>query len=297
MSHAALQIGCDRRTLARERARCQGNYDPDLAEKHRRAARSRLRPYKLDGLLKQRLEDLLASELSPEQAVGRMKLEGLPTVSFSTAYRLIYADASSGGTLYTHSRSGRRRPQKRPERPTIRGILRNRRPICERPASVDRLERTGDLEIDTIVGTPRKGALVTVVDRVSLHTWIAQTPDGSRRSDPVATVLSSRLRAHKDRIHTITSDNGKEFAEHRRVAKALKTDWFFADPYCTNQRARVENVNALIRQYLPKGKDLRLVGRKEIRIICDKLNHRPRKKLGYRTPHEVFFETTETLIT
>jgi IS30 family transposase len=267
-----------------------------LAEKHRTQARSKLRTYKLDGLLKERLVHLLTSEFSPEQAVERMKLKGQPTVSVSTAYRLIYADASSGGTLYTHSRSGRRRPKKRPERPTIPGILRNRRPISERPAIVDKIERTGDFEIDTIVGTPRKGALVTVVDRVSLHTWIVQTPDGSRRSQLGASVHSSGLRPHRIRIHTITSDNGKEFAEHQRVAKALKTSWFFADPYCTIQRARVENVHALIRQYLPKGKDLRLAGRKEIRIICDKLNHRPRKKLGYRTPHEVFFETTETLI-
>lgn len=86
MSHAALQIGCDRRTLARERARCQGNYDPEWAEEHRTQARSKLRTYKLDGLLKGRLVHLLTSEFSPEQAVERMKLEGQPTVSVSTAY-------------------------------------------------------------------------------------------------------------------------------------------------------------------------------------------------------------------
>jgi len=113
----------------------------------------------------------------------------------------------------------------------------------------------------------------------------------------VAQVLRARPRLVRYRIHTITSDNGKEFAEHQAVAKALKAEWFFAEPYCTNQRARVENTNALIRQYLPKGKDLRLVGGKEIRSICAKLNHRPRNKLGYRTPNEVFFEIAETLIT
>jgi IS30 family transposase len=297
LSRTAEQLSLDRRTLARERVRCPGEYDPEQAQRHRHQARSERGAYKLRGLLKARLEHLLANEFSPEQAVGRMALEGAPTVSASTAYRHIYADALDGGQLYTHTRSGRRKPRKRLGKPTLRGILRGRRPLSERPELVDRLERTGDLEVDTIVGTPRKGALITAVDRVSLHTWIAQTPDGSRRSQPVAHVLSARLRPVRERIHTITSDNGKEFAEHQAVAKSLKADWFFADPYCTNQRARVENTNALIRQYLPKGNDLRLVGGKEIRSICAKLNHRPRKKLGYRTPHEVFFETTETLIT
>lgn len=297
LSRAAIQLRLDRRTLARERARCPGEYDPEQAQRHRSLARQARGAYKLHGQIKAQLEQYLSNEFSPEQAVGRMAAEGTATVSVSTAYRHVYADALAGGQLYTHMRMARPRPRPRPAKPSLRGILRGRRPVSERPELVDRLERTGDLEVDTIVGTPRKGALITVVDRVSLHTWIMQTPDGSRRSQPVAQVLGARLRPLRDRIHTITSDNGKEFAEHQAVAKTLKADWFFAEPYCTNQRARVENTNALIRQYLPKGKDLRLVGGKEIRSICAKLNHRPRKKLGYRTPHEVFFETTETLIT
>lgn len=297
LSRAAPLVGADRRTLARERSRCPGTYAAEAAHSHAADRRAGRGPYRLKGPLRGRLEGLLRAGLSPEQAVGRMRLEGFETVSAATARRALYADAAAGGDLHTHSRRGRKAPKKRRKGPQTRGSIPGRVPIGLRPAAVDALERTGDLEVDTIVGSPRKGALVTAVDRVCGHVWIAQTPDGSRRAGPLAQALAAKLRPLRERVHTITSDNGKEFAGHARVAKQLRAGWFFADPYCTNQRARIENANGLIRQYLPKGADLRLVGAKQIRDICNRLNHRPRKKLGFRTPHEVFYGTTTKLVT
>jgi len=182
LSRTAEQLSLDRRTLARERARCPGEYDPEQEQRHRSLARRACGAYKLHGQIKARLEHYLSNEFSPEQAVGRMALERTATVSVSTVYRHVYADAMAGGQLYMHMRLARPRPRPRSAKPTLRGILRGRRPLSERPQLVDRLERTGDLEVDTIVGTPRKGALITAVYRVSLYSWVVQTPDGSRRS-------------------------------------------------------------------------------------------------------------------
>lgn len=135
MSRAAQQIGCDRRTLARERARCQGEYCPESAERHRGSKRSGRTAYKLRGALKKRLEELIADELSPEQALGRMALEGHPTVSVSTAYRLIYANAADGGTLYAHTRLGRRSPKNGQNSPLFAGYCATGAPLASVPPS------------------------------------------------------------------------------------------------------------------------------------------------------------------
>lgn len=146
--------------------------------------------------------------------------------------------------------------------------------------------RIGDWEGDTVIGKGHKGVLVTLADRVSKKTLIAHAP--SKHADVVTKAIIKLLRAEKENLHTITFDNGKEFAYHAQIKEALSVDAYFAHPYHSWERGLNENHNGLIRQYLPKGMALDEVTSKEIAMIQNRLNNRPRKLLNYKTPNEVY---------
>jgi IS30 family transposase len=160
--------------------------------------------------------------------------------------------------------------------------------IDTRPKIVEKKKRIGDLEIDTVIGKDHIGALVTAVDRKSKFTLIKKVP--SKHAEVVTSALIEMLAPIKPVIKTITSDNGKEFAYHKQISQLLDTDFYFANPYHSWERGLNEHTNGLIRQYLPKKTDFTQISKEEIVTIQDKLNHRPRKVLNYRTPYEVFFE-------
>jgi len=160
--------------------------------------------------------------------------------------------------------------------------------IDKRPKVVEKKRRIGDLEIDTVIGKDHIGALVTAVDRKSKFTLIKKV--ASKHAEVVTLALIEMLEPIKPIIKTITSDNGKEFAYHKIVSNTLETAFYFAHPYHSWERGLNEHTNGLIRQYLPKKTDFTQISQEEIITIQEKLNHRPRKVLGYRTPHEVFFE-------
>ncbi|MCX6051640.1 MAG: IS30 family transposase [Campylobacterales bacterium] len=159
--------------------------------------------------------------------------------------------------------------------------------IDQRPKIVDNKSRIGDLEIDTVIGKNHIGALVTVVDRKSKFTIIKNV--SSKEARVVTQALIEMIRPIKAITHTITSDNGKEFAYHKEVAAALDTKFYFANPYHSWERGLNEHTNGLIRQYLPKKSEFIHVSKDEIIMIQNRLNHRHRKVLGYKTPYEVFF--------
>jgi len=164
----------------------------------------------------------------------------------------------------------------------------NRAMIDERPKIVEEKNRIGDIEIDTVIGKDHIGALVTVVDRKSKFTLIKKVE--TKQADEVTKALIEMLTPLKPILKTITSDNGKEFAYHERVSTELQADFYFAHPYHSWERGLNEHTNGLIRQYLPKKTDFKQVSKEDIITIQNKLNHRPRKVLGFRTPYEVFFE-------
>jgi IS30 family transposase len=139
-----------------------------------------------------------------------------------------------------------------------------------------------------VIGKGHKGVLVTLAERKSLKTLIAHV--GSKHAEPVTQAIIGLLSNEKDNVHSITFDNGKEFAFHGRVKKALECENYFAHQYCSWERGLNENRNGLIRQYLPKGMALDKVKESRIKFIQDRLNNRPRKTLGYKTPNEVFNE-------
>ena len=166
--------------------------------------------------------------------------------------------------------------------------LPNRVSIEERPELVEQRERLGDWEADTLVGKGHQGALVSLVERKSRYTLL--WPVKRRQADLVRQATISLLLPFVDRVHTITGDNGKEFAEHIQIAETLKAVFYFAHPYAAWERGTNENTNGLVRQYFPKSTNFSKVTHAESLSAADKLNHRPRKCLAFRTPFEVFFE-------
>jgi IS30 family transposase len=236
------------------------------------------------------VEAQLRQEHSPEQIAGRMKVDPAyrgPTVSHERIYQHIWQDQGHGGDLYKRLRiAGHKKKRKRYGKRDFRGKIPDRVGIEKRPKIVAAKKRLGDWEADTLIGTHHRGAVVSVVERKSQFTVLGQV--SQKTAEAVQQQMIQQLRPHRDRLHTITTDNGREFAEHRTIAQKLRTKIYFADPYCSWQRGLNEHINGLIRQYLPKRTDLRYVTEQDLQFIMDRLNHRPRKTLGFKTPYEVF---------
>ena len=229
---------------------------------------------------------------SPEQISGRLNTEEGIRISHEHIYQYIYADKASGGKLYRHLRCKKKR-RKRYGSYDRRGVIPNRVSIDDRPAVVAKRSRIGDWEGDTMIGKNHKGALVTIVERKSLYTVIDAV--ARKTAAAVRRVIVTGLTLHKDRVYTLTYDNGRELTEHEQIAKELRAKIYFAHPYSSWERGLNENTNGLIRQYFPKGRELTDVVQEEIEHVMDRLNHRPRKTLGFRTPYEVFFSTKTPL--
>ena len=237
--------------------------------------------------IKTYIKTRLKEDWSPEQIAGRMKIELGLSICHETIYRYIYYNKSRGGRLYKHLRHKNKKYHSRSNKYQRRGIIIDRVSIDKRPKIVEKKNRIGDFEIDTVIGLNHVGALVTVVDRKSKYTIIKKV--SSKKADVVTMALIEMLYPLRKITKTITSDNGKEFAYHKQVSETLDTSFYFAHPYSSWERGLNEHTNGLIRQYLPKKTNFTQISKEEITTIQDKLNHRPRKVLNYRTPHEVFF--------
>lgn len=221
----------------------------------------------------------LREDWSPAQIAGH----GAVAISHERIYQHIAADRRQGGALWTHLRCRKRRRRHRCGTPRERQRFGGRR-IHERPAIVEQRRRVGDWEGDTIVGRGR-ARLVTMVDRKSGFGRACKVRNGEANT-VMRAILSVMYPLHA-RVHTLTSDNGSEFAEHELIDIALSAKSYFAMPYSSWQRGCNENFNGLVRQYVPKGCDIDALLDEEIEQIEDKLNQRPRKRLGYKTPQDV----------
>ena len=162
-----------------------------------------------------------------------------------------------------------------------RGSIRDQRWIDERPTAAERKDRFGDFEIDLVNGARHRGNLFTANDRMSQFCILEPL-----RTKNASELADTAFMPYRDLLHTLTSDNGKEFAEHARIAAELEVGYYFAHPYHSWERGANENMNGLIRQYLPKGTSFEDLTREEAKRIEWKLNNRPRKRLGYLTPLE-----------
>ena len=293
-SEIAAVIGVHKATVSRELRRNRGlrGYRPRQAQNLMQARRVASHPSRIPALLWRRVEDWLRDEWSPEQIADWLyRREGV-CLSHEWIYHYVYQDKAQGGDLYRHLRCQKKR-KKRYGRYQRRGQLVNQVSIDERPAIVDRKVRLGDWETDTVIGKGHQQALVTLTERKSMYTLIAHVKN--RTAAAVRAVIVRLLQPLHHRTHTITSDNGKEFAEHETIARQLNTGFYFAHPNAAWERGLNENVNGLIRQYFPKGMDFSTITQKQLNRVMRKLNHRPRKTLGSKTPHEVFFNINVAL--
>ena len=229
----------------------------------------------------------LKEDWSPEQIAGRLHKDKNISIHHETIYQFIYNNKLNGGLLYKKLRHKNKKYHKRSNDYQARGTIIGRVMIDKRPNVVEKKSRIGDWEIDTVVGKNHKGFLVTVVDRKSKFIIIKGVP--SKHAEVVTQALIEMITPLKKITHTITSDNGKEFANHKQVSDALDTNFYFANPYHSWERGLNEHSNGLIRQYLPKKSEFLNVSKDEIIMIQNRLNHRPRKVLNYKTPYEVFF--------
>jgi IS30 family transposase len=235
---------------------------------------------------KQLVEKYIRGEQwSPEQIAGHCKKANISMVSVERIYQHVRQDKVMGGDLHRHMRH-KLKKRKRPVGEN-KYMIKNRISIDDRPELINNKERIGDWEIDTIIGKDGKGAILTIVERKTSFVMIRLLRDG-KQADGLANELCDMLLPYKDQILSITSDNGSEFTEHQRITKKLDTDFFFAHPYASWERGLNEYTNKLIRQYIPKKTDFCMVNDSQITEIQHKLNRRPRKILGFKTPLELF---------
>jgi IS30 family transposase len=291
----AAKLGLHPSTISRELRRNTGlrGYRPKQAQQ--KALQRRFNACKAVKMTPETIdyiENKLGEEHSPEQIAERMKCDPGwhgPAVSHERIYQHIWQDKAGGGILYKHLRiGGTKQRRKRRNSRDMRGTIKNRVGIQERPDIVERKIRIGDWEGDTVVGKNHQGALVTLVDRKSKLTLIGKVDRYT--AEAVEKTIVSLMELLPRRNYTLTVDNGKEFASHESVAETLRIKVYFADPYSAWQRGLNENTNGLIRQYVPKGSDVRILTDEQVQHIMDRLNSRPRKSLGFLTPNEVFYE-------
>ena len=284
----ARQLGRDRTTVWREVRRNSGKrgYRHGQAQgkaEGRRSAASSV-PRRMTPDLWRMVEERLAEGWSPEQISGRLRKEGHPMAGRQWIQRHVHADRRAGGRLWRHLRRRGKRPNRKGGAHAGRGHIPGRVDISERPALVEAKARVGDWEADTIVGAGHSGAVVSLVDRASKYALLRRLD--RKTAAAVGAAMTGMLGSLP--VYTVTVDNGKEFADHARVSRALGADFFFARPYHSWERGLNEHTNGLVRGYLPKGTDFRKVTDADVRAVQDRLNARPRKALGYLTPAEAF---------
>lgn len=295
MGAIARRLGRAVSTVSRELARngAKHGYEAKAAQARAAARRhqSQAVPRKLNAELWTLICQWLQQQWSPEQIAGRLARLGRARISFQWIYQRIRADRAAGGHLYLHLRQRGRRRRRRPAPGEAgRGRIPGRVDISERPAVVEEKSRAGDWEVDTIIGAKHQGVLVSAVDRMSKYTLLQAVP--RKTAALVGGALVAMLEPFRALTRTITADNGKEFAGHRRLAEALEADVYFAQPYHSWERGLNEHTNGLVRQYFGKAKSLRGIDPAKVRRVQALLNGRPRKVLGFRTPAEVLAQAT-----
>jgi len=286
----AQLLDTDRSTLYREikRNKRKRSYSASYAqqlstERKERFGRKRKLTISIEKLI---VEKLTEEQWSPKQIVGHCKLNNIPMVSHERIYQHIRQDKKNGGLLWTHTRH-KLKHRKRP----VSGQqvnIKNKVSIELRPAIVDTQERYGDWEIDTIIGENRKGAILTITERKTGFLLMEKMEFG-KQAEGLAKAAIRMLFAYKNTVHTITSDNGSEFAQHELIAKKLNANFYFAHPYTSWERGLNEYTNKLIRQYIIKGSNFDLYDSEYIKLVQNKINRRPREKLKFQTPSKIFF--------
>ena len=285
----ARHLGLSASTICCELKRNAGRTGFETASRisGRRRSKASSRPSRFTPDLIDQIEEYLTErQWSPEQISGFLKSQGLPFVSHERIYQHIWADKKAGGTLYKSLRHSGKKYCKQKGKTSGRGVIPGRIDIDQRPKIVEEKSRIGDWEGDLIIGANHKGAIMSHVDRKSKYTKLTLLED--KKAETIIEGCRNTLLPLALFIHTITYDNGKEFAGHMIIGDMLGVTCYFATPYHSWERGLNEHTNGLVRQYFPKGTDFAKLTPAEVQAVEDKLNSRPRKILGFKTPREVF---------
>ena len=297
-SEIALYLDVHKSTISRERQR-NGNctrrgYLPRHAHLLALARRTGKACCRLTARHWTEIHRLVRLDWSPEQIARRAAEEQAFQVSAEWIYQNLLGDKRQGGDLHLHLRCQKVRRKRYGKARRVRGAIAGRVGIAARPGIVATRGRLGDWEADTLAGSRWRTGVLTLAERKSRYTRLGRLRNKS--ADVTATAVSHRLRPLAAGMRTLTVDNGQEFARHQHITRTLKVPVYFADPYAPWQRGTVENMNGLLRQYFPKTLDFTTITTQQLRKAENRLNHRPRKCLGYKTPHEVFFNTSTRLV-
>ena len=291
LSQAAIAraLGRHRSTICRELKRNsrQNCYRPFTACERARARLSRSRRNwqftEHDWAL---VREKLHEYWSPEQISGRFRRDGVLRISHESIYRHIWHDMMDGGSLYLLLRGALKQRRKRYRFYDSRGRLAGKRHISERPLSVERRSRIGDLEGDTIMGGADQHCALTLVDRKTGYLFIGKL--NQRTVEAATQRATSIIQSARHRVRTLTLDNGTEFHGYKEIEATTKAKVYFATPHHSWERGTSENTNGLIRQYLPKRKTMKHITQERCNWIARELNNRPRKRHGYLTPAELY---------
>ena len=290
----AQQLARHPSTIGRERRRNatthDGAYRAEKAQQYAVARRRRSRRgsrYRDDEWAF--VESLVCRRWSPQQISERLGKRGHLRMSTETIYRRLRRDRAAGGSVWRHLRVMPKRGRKRRNSPNTRGRLLGKKHISQRPEQAQARKEIGHWEGDTVMGSDQRHCVLTLVERVSGFVQIRKL---SARTKEQATAQMRRAISRQRKLFkTITLDNGTEFHGYEEVERKSKVPIYFATPYHSWERGTNENTNGLIRQYLPKGTDLKDLTQTECNWIAKELNTRPRKRLDYRTPDEVLSQS------
>ena len=284
----AQELGRAPSTISRERkrnaTRHDGGYRPEKAQGYAKTRRKKSKKQKLDASQWAAVEELLREECSPDQAAQRLAAQGDFEVSRETIYKRVRRDKADGGELWKHMRIMSKVGRKKRGSPATRGKMTGKKHISERPLAAHERDEIGHLEGDTVIGSDRRHCVLTLVDRKTGYTAIEKMT--ARTKEQVNAAMARSFAKLCFPVKTLTLDNGTEFHGFKDIESAHGVQIYFANPYHSWERGTNENTNGLIRQYIPKGKDMKSVTQLECDKIARKLNNRPRWRLGYETPAE-----------
>lgn len=289
-SEIARSLGVSPSTISREIRRdgmTSNSYCHSKAHKHAQRALQTKSHCKISSSVWELVEQRLRTQQwSPEQISCTLKIQGRASVSHESIYQYVYRDRQTGGDLYKHLRHHRKTYKKRGLGRERRGRIKNAVSIEQRPAIVETRERCGDWEMDTVIGTIGGRVLVTMVERQSRYLKVLLAE--SKGAFEVTESIIKALKPMSEKVHTMTFDNGKEFARHELISELLDAKSYFAHPYHSWERGLNENTNGLLRQYFPKGSSFDNLSAQEIQRVEELLNSRPRKSLDWKTPNDIF---------
>jgi IS30 family transposase len=291
----AEQLYIDQSSVSREMSRNKGRRGYRFKQAHQKAMLRRhkasAKPRKMTPEFIPFMEQLIREKKrSPEQISGRLRELHNVSISHESMYQYIWKNKKAGGDLYKNLRHRGKKYNKRGAKKAGRGLIPERVGIENRPLEVVQKTRVGDWEGDTIVGSQHRGAIVSMVERKTKIVRLSLISGANAEETTKATIEA--LAPFKDHVHTITTDNGKEFAQHKTITKELNASFYFANPYHSWERGLNENTNGLVRQFFPKGTDFTKITQEQVRFVEENLNNRPRKLLNYRTPNEEFLRLT-----